>query len=198
MASGAEAIEVKFTDGHRENLALASLPDYGTERGNPGNCRKAASICVSLTAPILARGVEIVDMPGAGSGHAHNSAAADAALPSMDAAIFVLTADPPVSATERDLLRRVSKLSVALFIVLNKADYLDESSLAEAHEFTTQICSPGRGHRTPLSAGQQARAVAVAIFSCVVAQASVVSGWRRACCTARPGRIRHDVRSSAL
>jgi len=52
-------------------------------------------------------------MPGTGSVHAHNTAAADAALPSMDAAIFVLTADPPVSAAERELLRQVSGLSVA-------------------------------------------------------------------------------------
>jgi hypothetical protein len=49
----------------------------------------------------------------------------------------------------------VSKLSVALFIVLNKADYLDESSLAEAHEFTTQIVAEvaGRAEQVyPISA----------------------------------------------
>jgi GTP-binding protein EngB required for normal cell division len=155
LASEAEAIEVEFTDGRRDRFALATLPDYGTERGNPGNCRHVASISVGLKAPILARGVEIVDMPGAGSVHAHNTASAEAALPSMDAAIFVLSADPPVSATERDLLHRVSGLSVALFIVLNKADYLDDISLAEAHDFTTQVISEvaGRVERVyPLSA----------------------------------------------
>jgi GTP-binding protein EngB required for normal cell division len=155
LASGAEAIEVEFTDGHRDSFALATLPDFGTERGNPGNCRNIASISVGLKAPILARGAEIVDMPGAGSVHAHNTASAETALPSMDAAIFVLTADPPVSATERDLLRRVSGLSVELFIVLNKADYLDDISLAEAQEFTTQVISDvtGRAERVyPLSA----------------------------------------------
>ncbi len=145
MASGAEAIEVEFSDGRHESSALAALAAFGTERGNPGNCRNVASISVRLNAPILARGAEIVDMPGAGSVHAHNTAAADAALPSMDAAIFVLTADPPVSATERDLLCRVSGLSVALFIVLNKTDYLDDSSLAEAHEFTTQVATEATG-----------------------------------------------------
>ena len=38
----------------------------------------------------------MADTPGTGSVREHNTAAADAALPSMDAAIFVLTADPPV------------------------------------------------------------------------------------------------------
>jgi len=90
----------------------------------------------------------VADTPGTGSVREHNTAAADAALPSMDAAIFVLTADPPVSATEREMLHRVSGLSVALFIVLNKADYLDDISLGEAHEFTTQAVTEatGRAH----------------------------------------------------
>jgi small GTP-binding protein len=168
MTSTAEAIEVEFTDGRRENFPLAALPDFGTERGNPGNCRNVASISVGLEAPILARGMEIVDMPGTGSVHAHNTAAADAALPSMDAAIFVLTADPPVSATERELLHRVSGLSVALFIVLNKADYLDDVSLAEAHEFTTQVVTEATGRSRqvyPMSARRALAADGDAGFS---------------------------------
>ena len=67
----------------------------------------------------------------------------------MDAAVFVLTADPPVSASERDLLRRVAGLSVTTFAVLNKADHLDEPGLAEAAEFTRRVLGeaglPGHG-----------------------------------------------------
>lgn len=145
QALSAEAIEVEFTGGRRDSFPLTALPDFRTERGNPRNSRNVASLWVRLDAPILARGVEIVDMPGTGSVHAHNTAAADAALPSMDAAIFVLTADPPMSDSERELLRRVSGLSVALFIVLNKADYLDDVSLAEAREFTTRVVADVTG-----------------------------------------------------
>ena len=155
QASAEEGVEVAFTSGRSSRLPLSAVPDFCTERGNPGNCRNVSAITVGLDAQILARGVEIVDMPGTGSVHAHNTAAADAALPSMDAAIFVLTADPPVSASERDLLRRVAGLSVALFVVLNKADYLDETSLAEAQEFTAQVVAEVTGRPVkvyPLSA----------------------------------------------
>jgi small GTP-binding protein len=154
-APESEGIEVAFTGGRTDRFPLSALTDFGTERGNPGNGRCVTSIIVRVDAPILARGVEIVDTPGTGSVHAHNTAAADAALPSMDAAIFVLTADPPVSASERDLLRRVAGLSVALFIVLNKADYLDQASLHEASEFTARVVAEvtGRAERVyPLSA----------------------------------------------
>ncbi len=145
-----EGIEVTFGDGRTERLPLAALADYGTERGNPENCRNVGAITVRADAKVLAQGAEIVDTPGTGSVHAHNTAAADAVLPSMDAAIFVLTADPPVSASERDLLGRVAGLSVALFVVLNKADYLDERSLAEALEFTARVVSDVTGRPQPV------------------------------------------------
>ena len=154
-APGQEGVEVAFADGRVGRFPLSALADFGTERGNPSNRRSVRAITVGVDASVLARGVEIVDTPGTGSVHAHNTATADAALPSMDAAIFVLTADPPVSASERDLLRRVADLSVALFIVLNKADYLDEVSLAEAQEFTGRVVGEvtGRPQRVyPLSA----------------------------------------------
>jgi small GTP-binding protein len=142
---GTEGIEICFTGGGTELFPLSRLDDFGTERGNPANRRGVSQLTVRLDAPILARGLEIVDTPGTGSVHAHNTAAADAALPTMDAAIFVLTADSPVSASERELLRRVADLSVALFVVLNKADYLDEASLAEAAEFTGAVVAEATG-----------------------------------------------------
>jgi len=152
---GEEGIEVRFTSGGSDHFPLSELELFGTERGNPGNCRHVSAITVGLDAPILSRGVEIVDTPGTGSVHAHNTAAAAAALPSMDAAIFVLSADPPVSAGERDLLRTVAGMSVALFVVLNKADYLDAASLAETAEFTSRVVAEATGRPDrlyPLSA----------------------------------------------
>lgn len=143
--AGQEGIEVRFLNGDTRQFPLSELAVFGTERGNPGNCRHVAAVTVRLTATLLSRGVELVDTPGAGSVHAHNTAAAADVLPSMDAAIFVLTADPPVSASERDLLRRVAGLSVALFVVLNKADYLDAGSLAEAMAFTGRVVAEATG-----------------------------------------------------
>jgi Dynamin family len=117
----------------------AGFEAFGTERGNPGNSRHVRAITVRLNSAMLARGVEIVDTPGTGSVHAHNTTAAEEVLPTMDAAIFVLTADPPVSAAERDLLGRVHGLSMTTFVVLNKADFTDAAGLAEAVEFTERI-----------------------------------------------------------
>ena len=102
--------EVRFADGHEEKQPLTALPDLVTERGNPGNRRHVAAVTVYLDAPVLAGGVELVDTPGTGSVFAWDTAAAHEALETMDAAVFVLTADPPVSAAERDLYAKITGL----------------------------------------------------------------------------------------
>jgi GTP-binding protein EngB required for normal cell division len=169
----AESVTAVFRDGHAESYPLSALDDLVTERGNPDNRRALASVTVTVDAPVLARGVELVDTPGTGSVYAHNTAEAELALETMDAAVFVLTADPPVSASERDLMSRVARLSVSMFVVLNKADYLSagalppagpvdggldghrRSELAEAVEFTAGVAADAAGRPVrlyPLSA----------------------------------------------
>jgi hypothetical protein len=175
---GATAV---FRGGRTERFPLSALEDLVTERGNPGNRRNLASVTAVVDAPILVRGVELVDTPGTGSVYAHNTAAAEEALGTMDAAVFVLTADPPVSASERELMTQVAGLSVTMFVVLNKADYLvgygtgppgtaapnltgrtwdraggnGSSEFAEALEFTARVTGGVAGwpvHVYPLSA----------------------------------------------
>jgi GTP-binding protein EngB required for normal cell division len=147
-------VRARFRDGHEEKHPVGVLADLVTERGNPGNRRGIAGVTVYLDAPVLASGVELVDTPGTGSVFEWDTEAAHAALESMDAAIFVLTADPPVSASERDLLGRVAGLSVTTFAVLNKADRLDEAELAEAAQFARDVLGaaghPGKVY--PMSA----------------------------------------------
>jgi GTP-binding protein EngB required for normal cell division len=137
--------EVLFLDGHEEKYPLTALADLVTERGNSRNRRRIAGVTVYLDEPLLAAGVELVDTPGTGSVFEWDTEAAHEALQSTDAAVFVLTADPPVSASERDLLARVAGLSVTTFAVLNKVDHLDEPGVAEALEFTRAVLS-GAGH----------------------------------------------------
>jgi GTP-binding protein EngB required for normal cell division len=168
-----ERVTAVLRDGRAERYPLSALDDLVTERGNPGNRRGLTSVTVIVDAPLLARGVELVDTPGTGSVYAHNTAEAELALETMDAAVFVLTADPPVSASERDLMSRVARLSVSMFVVLNKADYLSADAsphslpaggalgvqhsgeLSEALEFTTKVAAEAAGHKVrlyPLSA----------------------------------------------
>jgi hypothetical protein len=57
-----------------------------------------AAVTVYPDAPLLAGGVELADTAGTGSVFAGDTATARETLETMDAAVFVLTAGPPMSA----------------------------------------------------------------------------------------------------
>jgi Dynamin family len=70
-----EGVSAVFRDGRAESFPLSALGDLVTERGNPGNRRNLASVTAVADAPVLARGVELVDTPGTGSVYAHGGPA---------------------------------------------------------------------------------------------------------------------------
>lgn len=145
-----EQVEVSYLDLREEVLEPEALAELVTESGNPDNVRRIASVTVRLPAPLLRLGVELVDTPGTGSVYAQNTIEATTARERMDAAIVVLTADPPISAAERDLLRSVRGGAVTAFCVLNKTDRLEAEDLAEVIRFTAQVVSAELGSAVPV------------------------------------------------
>jgi len=134
-----ERVEVDFVDGTRSTSPLGDLACFVTEPGNPVNRRGVTDVTVFVNTQLPSPDVELVDTPGTGSVFAHNTAQADSALSKMDAAIVVLSGDPPISSSERDLLRRAHGLSVRTLVVLNKVDRLTPSERREVEQFTTDV-----------------------------------------------------------
>lgn len=145
VAFGArERVLVDYHGGASQEEPLDALADFVTEVQNPGNRLGVERVTVLLDAPLVRDGVELVDTPGAGSVYSH-SAEAEKALTTMDAAVFVLTADPPLSASERDLLVTVADAAVRTFLVLNKADRLDDAELRDVAEFVADAAGAALG-----------------------------------------------------
>jgi GTP-binding protein EngB required for normal cell division len=141
------SIEVGYNDG-RMPLRLprseparirAELFRLVTEEGNPKNRKRVARVEVFLPSPILEHGIVLIDTPGIGSTLRHNTEAALEVLPQCDAAFFVLSADPPVTAAELDYLVAVRPHVARLFFILNKIDYLAESDRPTAVGFLQRI-----------------------------------------------------------
>lgn len=133
---------------------LERLAELVTQTENPDNRRGVAEVVVELPSPLLV-GVELVDTPGVGSVHEQNTTDAQDALGRMDAAILVLTSDPPISQTERAFLRRVREQAVTVLCVLNKMDRLDGPEAEQAVAFTRSVLDAELGPGTalwPLSA----------------------------------------------
>lgn len=129
-------IKVAFIDGRVAEIKPESLPEYVTEKGNPRNVKNVGEVVVAYPSPYLKDGVRLIDTPGVGSIYQHNTDVAYQYLPKSDAALFLLSLDQPMSSVEVDFLKDVKEYSNKIFFLLNKADYLRESDLREAIEFT--------------------------------------------------------------
>ena len=71
--SSPAATIVYTAGGMRESVALNTLADYITEAGNPGNRKQVASVEISYPSSFLESGIVLIDTPGIGSTHAHNT-----------------------------------------------------------------------------------------------------------------------------
>lgn len=119
-------------------IAVEDLPQYITELGNPDNEKGVDHAVVSVPAPILADGLQLIDTPGTGSIFLHNTATARGFLSSADAALFVLSSDPPMSDAEATFLQTVCEQVPRVFVVVNKADRLAPAELEQALDFTRE------------------------------------------------------------
>lgn len=142
--------EVVFDSGECRTVSLAALPDYVTERGNPGNAKGVREVAVGWPAPWLAQGLRLVDTPGIGSVHQHNTEVTRRYLPEADAVIFVASVDQPLSRHELDFLAEIRGHAGKLFCLLNKIDHLNDAELAESTGFAAQVLQQALGGDVPV------------------------------------------------
>lgn len=116
-----------------------ALADYVTEKGNPKNIKKVERVEISLPSDFLSRGITLVDTPGIGSVYHHNTDIAYQFLPEVDAALFVISADPPISDAECKFLEESVKYASKFFFVLNKTDYLETKDVKELLDFSKSV-----------------------------------------------------------
>lgn len=112
---------------------------YVTEQGNPDNRFGVSRVELFHPAPFLQAGVTLIDTPGIGSTLAHNTEMTMNYLEHCDAALFVISADPPITAGEVEFLQAVEQHVQRIFIVLNKVDYLSPQDQQEVAEFVQKV-----------------------------------------------------------
>ena len=113
---------IQSQDGAWLAVSISELNQYVSEECNPENVKKVRGVEVFVPSAMLAGGVCFVDTPGLGSVFAWNTAATQAFIPHIDAALVVLGADPPLLGEELSLVEAVGRQVQDLVIVLNKAD----------------------------------------------------------------------------
>ena len=151
-----EVVEVLFNDGSTTTISRNQLEEYVTERGNPANEKKVKHVEVSYPSGYLKDGVFIIDTPGVGSTFENNTEMTYNYLPRVDAALFLLAVDPPISQSEIAFLEDVKNSVEKIFFVQNKIDYMNEEERKESMAFSKEVIQKALGSDSigiyPLSA----------------------------------------------
>ena len=138
----------------------ARLFAVAAEEANPRNRLGVARIEVFFPAPVLTGGTLLIDTPGIGSTHRHNTETALGILPECDAGLMVLSADPPITEVELGYLADVRAQVPRLHFVLNKVDYLTPEEREEAVEFLRRVLTDHLGEPPPIHCLSARRALA--------------------------------------
>lgn len=147
LAGGtAKQIRLSYLSGAVEQHDVETLAVLGleiaaatTEEQNPHNEKGLQRVDVAIPGNAWLDSITLIDTPGIGSTHTHNTEAAYAVLPECDAALFVCSVDPPITEVELDYLVRICRTVSRVIVVLNKIDLVDGGDRTKAIEFLSSI-----------------------------------------------------------
>lgn len=132
---GQRRARVQVRDGSWQEVNASDLSQYVSEECNPENTKEIRGVEVFVPSSLLAGGMCFVDTPGLGSVFTGNTAATQAFIPHIDAALVVIGADPPLAGEELAFVETVAQHVQNLVVVLNKADRTTPEEKAAAVSF---------------------------------------------------------------
>ncbi len=137
--SGEINCNIYMQDGSNKIVRLEELTDYITEKGNPKNIKNVRCARIQYPSPFLEKGMLLVDTPGVGSTFLHNTETTYEFLDHLDAVLFLMSADVPISQVEKELLDTIKGSTQKIFFVLNKIDNLTPEEIEEISAFNKHV-----------------------------------------------------------
>jgi len=134
-----------FLNRKTTEIPTSKLEDYISEEKNPENEKQIDKVIIEHPSLYLKNGVQIIDTPGVGSVHKHNTDVAYEFIPQADAGIFVVTADPPISESELKFLNSIKSHLGKILFVQNKIDQVGIDEGKKSLEFTKRIIEESVG-----------------------------------------------------
>jgi len=157
--SDTRKVEIVFENNSTQIVPVSNIAAYVSEDLNPENMLKVKQVNVWVPAVIL-KNLVLVDTPGLGSLHENNSETTVSFIPKIDAALFVLSADLPMSKADGEFLKSISNRVPKLIFLLNKKDLLNAEELEQLRAFNIKSIAKQTGANIssidllPLSAKQ--------------------------------------------
>lgn len=136
---------VCFANGSEQEIKRGDLSDYISEQKNPDNEKRVLAVKLWTTHASFDADITLVDTPGVGSVHLHNTETSHAFIEKSDAVLFLLSVDSPVSQTELDFLLKARKHSAKFYFAVNKIDVVSEEDLKEFLSYCKRVLSEAIG-----------------------------------------------------
>lgn len=133
-----ERATIEYLDGRIEETPLSLVAGFIAESENPRNIRGVARVRVELPSMSRFRGIRFVDTPGLESVFEHNTDASLEWLPNVGLALVAVGVDPPLSQSDIELIRKLSRYTPNISLLLTKVDVLEEGEREQVRQFVQQ------------------------------------------------------------
>ena len=139
---GKKKIRVFFDRGDIKEIDENELSKYVNEQENPNNKLGVLSIGMNSQSDFIKDGLILVDTPGVGSVHKHNTDAAYAFVKESDGVIFMISVDSPINEIEIEFLKNAKEFASKFYFVVNKIDNVSEDELVQYISYCkTLLCA---------------------------------------------------------
>ncbi len=141
---------VFFRNGSTETVSIERIPEFISENENPGNRKEVARVRIERPELERYRGIRFVDTPGLESVLEHNSEASLEWLPNTGLALVAVGVDPPLSRHDIELIRKLSRYTPNISLLLTKIDVLSEAERLQVQQFVHDQIERQLGRPVPV------------------------------------------------
>ncbi len=130
--------KIYFEDNETKEVSVEEVADYVAEEKNPNNEKGVLKVVIYTPNPLLKK-IVLIDTPGVGSSLEHNTEATLRFVDKIDAALFILSTDIPVTKLEVEFLSELKTKVPRIIFILNKSDLLQNEKLKELLSYNEKV-----------------------------------------------------------
>lgn len=130
--------KILFHDKTESIIDINRIDEYIAEEKNPHNKKNVELVTLFINSDIL-KTISIIDTPGVGSTLEHNTKTTYAFIEKIDAAVFIFSADIPITEIEAEFLKKLFLSVPKIIFVLNKKDIISENDLDSILNFNRNV-----------------------------------------------------------
>jgi len=130
--------KIFYNDNLISECDIQEIYQYVTETENPLNKKNVDYVSVFLNSDFLKK-ITLVDTPGIGSTFENNTETTYGFVERIDAALFILSADLPISKAEVEFLTKLKSTVPKIIFVLNKTDLISPKETERIISFNKSV-----------------------------------------------------------